>query len=392
MWLLLFPLVLFLTMLGVDAPSALSAGTRESISTPEVHCAPAAKPTVIPDSSLDAFFFDQLGPGWVGGDSTYSTKLPNGQIAFDFSDTLIGSVRPDGAGRVTGIAHNSELLGTFPYLRSDYAGSYHAPRPLIPDHRGHDVWQVAATYVENHEQLVFVNEFSPRPGPFSDFTGRSGIAVLSLQNGTASFSRIVPLPTDRRTQWGNAAMQGAGYTYVYGTVSNRRNGKFVGMRLARFPNAASLRNGAWRYWNGSTWVAGARRAVVVHTGSELTGVMAQEDQVGYQAVSIPGDVLTDKSVDLSYACSPQGPWSKPRPIYAIPEVALLHREFAYIPTFHPELSLAGLAVISYNINTADSLSSLYSRVHDYQPKFLELFPSNAPRTTSPTIALAPSSS
>jgi hypothetical protein len=55
-------------------------------------------------------------------------------------------------------------------------------------------------------------------------------------------------------------------------------------------------------------------------------------------------------------------------------VALIHHEFAYIPTFHPELSTDGTLVISYNVNTAEDPSTLYDRVHDYQPKFVELTP------------------
>jgi hypothetical protein len=325
----------------------------------------------------------------VGGDSTYSTNLPDGQVAFVFSDTLIGTARSNGSARVTGIAHSSELVGALPWLRSDYAGSYASPQSLIPDHNGHDdVWEVAATYVENGSQLVFVNEFHPRHGPFGLFTGRSGIAVLSLRGGTPSFTSLVSLPAGPRTQWGNAVQQVGSYTYIYGTVNDARGGKFYGMKLARVPSSASLHTGQWRYWNGSGWVVGEGHATTLHTENELTGVMTQAGSGGYEAVSIPAGVLTDLTVDVSYACSPQGPWSTPSPVYSIPQVAHIRHEFAYIPTFHPELSGDGGAVISYNINTADSLPSLEKRVHDYQPQFLQLTTGSAVHSTPPTVEIA----
>jgi hypothetical protein len=367
-------LLLFLATFGTGGAVAVPSAHAGEVPTviPETNCAPATKPAARPDEILDHVFSYQLGPGWVGGDSTYSTDLPDGQTAFVFSDTLIGSATPSGPARVTGVAHNSELIGTLPSLRSDYAGSYLHPQPLIPDDRGHgDQWQVAATYVENGQQLVFVNEFHPRKGTFALYTGRSGIAVLTLQDDTATFSSIVLLPTSPRTQWGNAAMQQGQYIYVYGTVDNVHSGRFRGMKLARVPSDASLDTSAWRYWDGSKWAAGQGRAATLHTGNQLTGVMPLTGQNGYEAVSIPGSVLTDKSVDLSYACSPQGPWSEPVPIYSIPQIRI-RDEIAYIPTFHPELSGDGTAVISYNVNTTDALPTLAARLRDYQPKFLQL--------------------
>ena len=40
----------------------------------------------------------ESGPGWIGGDATYSTELPNGQEAFVFSDTMIGTARVERIG------------------------------------------------------------------------------------------------------------------------------------------------------------------------------------------------------------------------------------------------------------------------------------------------------
>ena len=384
----LLPLVLSLT--GCIAGGASAAASGSAQSSAGVDCAPATLPTVGVDHSLHQLFSDRYGPGWVGGDATYSTALPDGSEAFVFSDTVIGRAEPDGSARIAGLAHNSELVGPLTHLASNYGGTYRSPRPLIPDSRGHRLqWQVAATYVENGQQLVFVNEFAPRAGPFERFTGRSAIAILSLSPKVPpKFQSTVRLAGGVRDQWGNAVLRTASYTYVYGFVSNTATGTIYGTKIARVPRGRSLRLRSWRYWNGSRWVAGEAHAVTVRTRNELTGVMAQQNHVGYEAVSIPGSVRTDRTVDLSYACSPQGPWSKPVDVYSIPQIGHRRGEIAYIPTFHPELSGRSGIVVSFNLDTLEGLSPLKKDIHAYQPQFLRLGNGSLPRSPPPTVVVA----
>jgi len=357
-----------------DVAGASSVNGSHRPSGNATDCTPASAPVARADGALDRVFADQFGPGWVGGDATYSTELPNGQEAFVFSDTLIGTAEPDGSATFSGFVHNSELVGWLPRLRSDYGGTPAAPQALIPDSDGDgDQWQVSATYVERGEQLVFVNEFSPQGGVFGQFTGHAGIAVMPLSRyGAPSFSSIVPLASDPLTQWGNAVVQDNRYTYVYGSVSTTPGGTFAGMKVARVPPGASLRTGEWRYWNGTGWVPGEDNAATIPTVNEFTGVVTREEAMGYEAVSIPAFAVSDTTVDLSYACSPEGPWSAPVPMYAIPQIPGFPGQISYIPTFHPELARPDVSVISYNVDTTDGLSPLQEDIHGYQPRFLLL--------------------
>jgi hypothetical protein len=386
------PLVLLLVLL---TSGPMSGGARAAASglggTPGgADCAPSTPPAVTVDRSLQRLFSHQSGPGWVAGDATYSTALPDGREAFVFSDTVIGRARPTGSASITGLAHNSELVGTLGHLTSVYGGTFRSPEPLIPDRRGHDhQWQVASTYIENGRQLVFVNEFVPQTGPFGRFTGRSAIAVLSLSpGGSPMLQSTMRLPGGSLDQWGNAVLHTVPYTYVYGTVSDTRTGRFYGTKVARVPPGSSLRLRAWRYWDGSTWVAGETHAVTVHTRNQLTGVVPHEGRAGYEAVSIPGGVLTDRTVDLSYSCTPQGPWSTPAPVYSIPQIERLRDEIAYIPTFHPELSGNGGIVVSFNLDTLDGLSPLKRDIHAYQPQFLRIMNGSPLQTSTPTVVVA----
>ena len=126
-------------------------------------CAPAITPTATPDTSMDALFSDQDGPGWIGGDASYSTALPNGQEAFAFSDTLIGTAQPNGEASLTGLPHSSQLTGTMSDLATDVGGTDAAPQTLIPDGSGNDSWQTGASYMEGGTEQVFVNGSSQSP-------------------------------------------------------------------------------------------------------------------------------------------------------------------------------------------------------------------------------------
>ena len=232
-------------------------------------------PTVSVDSRLNTLISNETGPGWVAGDATYSTQLPDGSEAFVFSDTLIGTAQANGEANLTGLVHNSELVGTMSGLTSDAVGAItsmasdiegteSAPQTLIPDTTdAGDQWQVAATFVENGNQLVFVNEFVPVAGSeFDRFTGHSGIAVLKMSAyGVPTFSSVTPVPTDAFTQRGNAITQSDGDTYIYGTESNTTSGDFYGMKEARVSQGESLNTNDWQYWNGSQWVSGETSAV-----------------------------------------------------------------------------------------------------------------------------------
>jgi len=138
------------------------------------------------------------------------------------------------------------------------------------------------------------------------------------------------------------------------------------------PRGASLVSGEWRYWSGAGWVAGEANAATIPTVNEFTGVVIRDGGTGYEAVSIPASVVSDTTVDLSYACSPEGPWSAPLPVYSIPQVPGLPGQVSYIPTFHPELSRHDVSVISYNVDTTAGLSPLQEDIHGYQPRFVLL--------------------
>ncbi len=332
-------------------------------------CAPTAVPSATADTSLDSLFDNQTGPGWLAGDIAYSTALPNGQEAFVLGDSLLGTAQPGGAVSLSAFVHGSEMVGTMPNLTTDVTGSYSDPQPLIPD-TAPDTWQAGATYMENGEQLIFVNQFAPVQGSlFNTFTGSSGIAVMSLSSGEPTFSSITPLPTDPVTQWGVALTQSGGYDYVYGESFNTSTDVWYGMKVARVPVGSSLDASQWTYWNGSAWVAAEAHAVA-EPFPLSTGVIPLKNGSGFMGVGVGGTYGQAMEVAVTFACSPTGPWSTPRIIYSIPEITEYPNEFAYMANFHPEISDDGELVTSYSVNSLNGLSAVKQNDHLYQPRFI----------------------
>ena len=332
-------------------------------------CAPSKIPTVRPDASLNRLFANQMGPGWLGGDSTYSTALPGGKEGFVFGDTLVGTAAPDGQiNGFKGVVHDSELVGILPALKPDLRGTSWAPKAVIPNPKANDGWQIGATYMENGQQLVFVNERAPVKGSiYGTYTGRSAIAIMSLASGTPTFSSLVDVPTDPKTQWGNTLFQSGGYDYIYGTDFNTTTDVWHGLKVARVPVGHTLDFSQWSYWNGSSWVPGESNSAV--TGIPLVnGVIPLKGGSGFMGVGTGGSG-SNYSVYLTFSCSPTGPWSPGVNVYSIPETAAYRNEIAYMATFHPELSGDGL-VASYNIDSLDGLSALKRNDHKYQPHFI----------------------
>jgi hypothetical protein len=328
-------------------------------------CAPTITPAATADLALDSVFDNQQGPGWVGGDATYSTALPNGQEAFEFSGSLVGTAQVDGQASLVGLPDNSEMSGTMPDLATDVGGTLSAPTALIPD-TAPASWGVGATYMENGQQLVFVNEGTQISGSvYSTFTGRSGIAIFSLASGTPKLSSIELIPTDANTEWGNAMTQSGGYDYIYGIDMNYSTDTWYGMKVARVPVGETLDTSVWTYWNGSSFVPGESNAVTPAGFPLMTGVIPLMDNSGFMGVGV------GTSVSLTFSCSPTGPWSTPVDVYAVPELTEYSNEIAYIATVHPELTSAGL-VVSYNIDSLNGISALEQDDHLYQPRFIQL--------------------
>lgn len=358
-----------LTALFIDNLGATATATS--------FCAPVTTHTtsVTPNTTYNAYFNQQAGPGWVGGDASYQTKLPDGRMVWVFSDTMIGTATTSGTASFTGMPHNTMLVGTGAKLKSLYSGGYSTPKSLIPDTtvNGQPAWwYVSATYVEGKTLLVYVNQMTGQPGDiFATPTGASKIAVFSVPTTSSAvpqFQKLVAIASDATTQWGNGYTFDTTYNYIYGLTTDHQ------MKLARVKRGSSVTLSAWQFWNGSAWVAGESNAAIVNS-TQAEAVSPQPSSWGNGYVAISTSQPFGNYLQQQFACSPQGPWSAPENIYTIPEtwgtMAGYHDIMAYIPNVvgnKPNDSTS--LIVSYNINTTDGFAALAQNINQYRPRFV----------------------
>jgi uncharacterized protein DUF4185 len=306
---------------------------------------------------------------WAGGDGTASVPLPDGRIAWLFSDTLVGPVNadhslPGGASLVSNsivIQAGTQLTGTL------FAGTVEQPGPLVDTATDGEFYWVADATVEGSGLAAIYNRYR-RAGPGRlDFT-LVGSALATFDLPSLSLRDVAELPVGDSIAWGSALVTESGYTYVYGTESVPGGATFA--HLARAP--AQNLGGAWQYWSGSAWTdteAGSGR-LLAGVGTSF-GVQRIGDR--YVLVTFDGSTPFARRIVAYTARQPWGPFDGPTPLFTV--AAESGREgrrlIVYDARLHPELARPGKLLISYNRNSL-VLTDVRYDVRLYRPSFVEV--------------------
>ncbi|MEV5242566.1 hypothetical protein AB0K89_26190 [Streptomyces cinnamoneus] len=363
--------------------------------------AAGAPPRVVdvrPARSLDAAFgayAGRAGPRghWTGGDSTYSVPTPAGEL-WVFSDTFLGTLRPDGSrspvtgdGGTTPFVHNSFVL-----WRADgphtVTGHDRSGRPLsLVRGPGDEPWYWARAGVPDGRgvAVVYARYARTGTGPL-DVAWRGNVLARFGPGRLARPLSLTPLPSATRTAWGAWLERGRGRTYVYGTEPAPSGGQFL--HLARVAGTDLRRPWAFRTARG-TWSPDEARSArlsgpdgaALRTSDELSVVRHGR---WYALLTQRADQPFSAELQLAWARTPYGPFTRPRTVYTAPEAGPrgTYRNpnvFAYNPHEHPELARREEhrgehreeLVISYNVNSLVP-DDVIRRAGIYRPRFLRL--------------------
>src|SRR6202050_4944161 len=210
---------------------------------------PASPSPATEDTTFDTFF-QQNGPGWTGGDGTYSLLLPDGTNLWMWSDSYIGTVNPTTRLRSSDLfsAHNSLTIQNqtaatltpvgYPPKTSSY---------FVPTTKGDWFWQGASLLVEptpgTYQIEIMVLQFTPS----IKFEGES-VAIVDWPSYTIQSITPVAL-TSTTIQWGSDIMLAAdGYYYIYGIKNPSSDDKLP--YLARTTSLSYLTQPShWTYWD-----------------------------------------------------------------------------------------------------------------------------------------------
>lgn len=360
--------LLVLSLLS-GAAAAGAQGASEAAGTCRVAGTLPAPLSAVPAEDFNQLF-NQNGPGWTGGDSTYSIKLPDGRTLWQFSDTFLGVVdRRGGRDRHSPLINSTMVLQDGTELTTLAAGDPTLPASFFPSPTGGRddwYWQYDSTLEQTPDGpklRVFLIHFTRAGAGVFGFQW-VGNALATLNVPDLQIESIVEVPKDGGVSWGAAVLEGHEHTYIYGT-EDLGDEKY--MHLARA--AVNGVTGAWQFWDGAGWSADPAASVRIMQG------VANEYSVTAHAggfVLITMDTTTTFSPDLVAftACSPQGPWQNRTLLFQTPE-SDVENLITYNAHAHPQFANEQGWLISYNVNTR-IFGELFLDASIYRPRFIRV--------------------
>ncbi|MDP4505024.1 phospholipase A2 [Nonomuraea turcica] len=313
--------------------------------------------------------YGNAGGHWTGGDATVSIPLPDGRIAWIFSDSFLGAVNPDYSRpqdapflRNSMVIQNGSNLG--PTL---HGGTAAAPTSLIDTDLSSDdfYWVGDGTVEGNTLKVIYGRYLSTNDGTPLGFK-RQGTALATFSLPDLRVISVRQMPVSDSMTWGSALMEDGGYSYIYGS-EYADGAKFVHLARAK---AGDL-GGPWEFWTGSGWSDkesdSARLISGVGEGMSVSKVGNQ-----YAMITQENNDLFSGWIVAYVSNAPTGPFSGPTYLYEAPEPEISNRrQFVYVGRHHPELSDPGKLLLTYDVNAWDP-EDLYRDVRIYRPRFVEV--------------------
>ncbi|MFD4421114.1 DUF4185 domain-containing protein [Agromyces sp. NPDC058484] len=305
---------------------------------------------------------------WTGADSAYSVPLPDGSIAWIYSDTFLGEVNEShGRPLDSPFVHNSIVVDDDGELTTHTGGTLDAPESLVKvagaDEGKNWYWFGDAT-VHGDELQVMLVEFVKTGDTMWDFAF-AGNGVATFDASTLELRSVDDLATDG-VNWGSAIYEDpeAGYTYVYG-VEDLQSQKFA--HLARVAGG-DLADGAWEYLGDAGWSTDPANSKRI-----LEGVSNEFSVSKYQGryTLVTGDATEalSASIVMYRSKSLEGPFTGKTELYRTPETS--GNVFTYNAKAHPELGNGHTLMITYNVNSFDT-NDLYEEVDNYRPRYVDV--------------------
>ncbi|GAB09477.1 hypothetical protein GOARA_040_00020 [Gordonia araii NBRC 100433] len=327
------------------------------------------------NAALDRY--GSAGDGWSGGDSTWTTALPDDRELFAFSDTFLstasGRERPGSAPFV----HNSFVVRDAQGgMRTVVGSGPTGPASLLaPSEPGAWYWLGAVTFLGGALQVPLGKWRTAGPGPFDWEFGGSSVARFDPDDLSRPTS-VTPLRDTRNIQWGQWVAPAQDHTYLYGVEGAGADKKLHVARVAGSDLRAPL-----AFFDGSTWRPAdpngrGTSTPIAHGVSAELSVHRVRDGVYLLVTTEGGPGLSDRIVGR-YGSSPTGPFGTPRLFYRTPETGAAgsYRDpdvYTYNAHAHPEFSTSGEVVISYNVNSVDTSvgGDVYRDTTIYRPRFI----------------------
>lgn len=319
--------------------------------------------------------YGDSGGHWTGGDSTASVQLPDGRVAWLFSDTFLGTVNADHSRPTSSPMVNNTVVvqGANGRLGETlHGGTAAAPKAKVAVDGSSLLYWVGDGVVVGNELRVLYNTYEK--------TGEGGLDVRMTGTSLVTFSlpglavtsiRALPLGDD--IAWGSAVLDDDGYTYVYGSSDPGDGTRFA--HVARMPHGAL--GGSWQFFTGSGWSSSESEAGRLLRG---VGTAFSVVEVGGKYALVTADTnITFSPAFVGYtADSPTGPFTGPAHLFEAPQEYPGKPVITYDARVHSAFGSGGNLVVSYNVNSLNNDDN-YADARIYRPRFVNVaWPRPAP--------------
>jgi hypothetical protein len=311
----------------------------------------------VPDPNYDRLF-EREGPGWTGGDGTYSVGLPDGRTAWSFGDSYLGRLNPDGSRPInTPMVNNTMVLQGGASGATLSGGSSGQPQSLVTTGESDSWFWPGASAVEGGQLVQFLAKMHRTGSGLWDFS-YAGTYLARYSLPGISLQSVAAVPASDSIMWGVWVLDDGGYTYIYG-IEDRGWDKYV--HVARV--SAGDISGQWSYYTGSSWSSDpATSARLLNGASNQFSVV----KVGgmYQLIT---QTPLGNDINAYRALTPFGPFTTKKLLYTTPNWG--ENTFTYNAVAHPELSGGNEVLISFNVNSNNGFD-MYTNPEIYRPRFV----------------------
>ena len=357
--------------------AALAAGGVTVASSPASSALPAQSAASL--NSLFTTYGDTSG-AWSGGDGTASVALPDGRVAWLFSDTFLGDVNADGSRAAgTTMVNNSIMVQSTSGLSTVTGGTTTARTALLPPVDGDFYWVGSGT-AANGKLLALYNRYG-RSGQGALDVSLQGTVLATIDPATWTLASVAPLNLGSRVAWGSDTVVDGSTVYVYGSEYVTA----TGMRFAHVARTNADLSAPWEFWNGTGWSAAEADSARIVSGVG-TAYGVQKTSSGWVLVTQQSNVVFSPDIVAYPLAGPSGPASEPVRLLTAPEPAT-PGIIVYDTHVHPSLAATGGLLWSYNVNSLNEDDNNRD-AHIYRPRFVQTTWPVIPPSTSVPVAPA----
>ena len=143
--------------------------------------------------------------------------------------------------------------------------------------------------------------------------------------------------------------------------------------LARVPADAVNEFGKWRFYAGDgKWSSRFQDTAPIAEGLVNELSVEEHNATGRPLlIMVHSESVFGRHIFVRTASRPEGPWTRPMPVYCVPEPDRNRSYFTYAAKGHLPLSRQGELLISYVVNSHD-FQAMFKDATIYRPRFISI--------------------